>query len=328
MQNDEKKTGTSKIWKNVREMFDKDYPECVLVSEWSNPELSLAAGFHCDFMLNEGGPQKPMYSTLVRDYQNHADHIVLSDGCFNGKVPVSQRPYYEDHSYFRMDSDSNIMDFITPFTERYEKTKDLGYISPLTCNHDTVRPAFGLSEQELKLYYALLFTLPGVPFLYYGDEVGMHYQSLHTKEGGYFRTGSRTPMQWDESANLGFSSGNASDLYLPVDDSADAPTVAAQEKDPSSLLNTVRAILALRHQEEDLQADAGFEVICREPDRPFVYRRGDLLCAVNPSGRAMEVSLPASVGGKVQGDILFEIGGSSLENGKLTVGAQAFVVIR
>jgi maltose alpha-D-glucosyltransferase/alpha-amylase len=90
----------------------------------------------------------------------------------------------------------------------------------------------------------------------------------------------------------------------------------------------VRAILALRHQEEDLQADAGFEVICSEPDRPFVYRRGDLLCAVNPSGRAMEVSLPAGVSGTVQGDILFEIGSSSLTNGKLTVGAQSFVVIR
>ena len=135
-------------------------------------------------------------------------------------------------------------------------------------------------------------------------------------------------MQWDESANLGFSSGNASDLYLPVDESADAPTVAAQEKDPSSLLNTVRAILALRHKEEDLQADAEFEAICSEPDRPFVYRRGSLLCAVNPSGSSMEVSLPAGVSGTVQGEILFEIGSSSLTNGKLTVGAQSFVVIR
>ena len=156
----------------------------------------------------------------------------------------------------------------------------------------------------------------------------MRYLDVPTKEGGYFRTGARTPMQWEEGTNLGFSSGNASDLYLPVDDSVDAPTVAAQDKDPSSLLNTVRAILALRHQEEDLQADAEFEVVCSEPDRPFVYRRGSIVCAVNPAGRPMEVSLPASVAGKVQGDILFEIGGSSLENGKLTVGAQAFVVIR
>ena len=156
----------------------------------------------------------------------------------------------------------------------------------------------------------------------------MKYLDVPTKEGGYFRTGARTPMQWDGSANLGFSTGSAGDLYLPVDPSEDAPTVAAQETDPSSLLNTVRAILALRHQEEDLQADAEFEVLCSEPDRPFVYRRGSLLCAVNPSGRPMDVSLPASAAGKAQGDLLFEIGSSSLENGKLTVGAQSFAVIR
>ncbi len=38
--------------------------------------------------------------------------------------------------------------------------------------------------------------MPGVPFLYYGDEIGMRYRALPGKEGGYVRTGSRTPMQW------------------------------------------------------------------------------------------------------------------------------------
>ena len=319
---DEKKTGTSKIWKNVREMFDKDYPECVLVSEWSNPELSLAAGFHCDFMLNEGGPQKPMYSTLVRDYQNHADHIVLSDGCFNGKVPVSQRPYYEDHSYFHMDSDSNIMDFITPFTERYEKTKDLGYISPLTCNHDTVRPAFGLSEQELKLYYALLFTLPGVPFLYYGDEVGMHYQSLHTKEGGYFRTGSRTPMQWTEGKNLGFSDADADALYLPVDPDGAEQTVQAQEGKKDSLLEAVRGMLAARHQYDGFKADAPFKVLHAAPKDPLlIYSRGDRIVAINPSSKTVEAKLDSTESRKA----IWSVGQGTLENGVVTLAPQTAV---
>ena len=68
---------------------------------------------------------------------------------------------------------------------------------------------------------------PGAPFLYYGDEIGMRYLPLPTKEGGYFRTGSRTPMQWDNSANLGISAAAADKLYLPVDPAADAPTVTA-----------------------------------------------------------------------------------------------------
>ena len=193
---------------------------------------------------------------------------------------------------------------------------------------DTIRPSYNLDTTELKLAYSFLFTLPGVPFLYYGDEIGMKYLDVPTKEGGYFRTGARTPMQWDGSANLGFSEGKASDLYLPVDSSADAPTVAAQEKDPASLLNTVRAILALRHQEEDLQADADFKVVCSEAGKPFVYRRGDLLCAVNPAGSEQSVTLPASAAGKLEGSVLFELGRTSLDNGVLTVGAQSFVVIK
>ena len=200
----------------------------------------------------------------------------------------------EDHSYFRKDADGSINRFLDEYLDWYEDTKELGYISLLTCNHDTIRPSYNLDMAELKLAYSVLFTLPGVPFLYYGDEIGMRYLEVPTKEGGYFRTGSRTPMQWDESANLGFSSGRAESLYLPVDPSSDAPTVAAQEADPASLLNTVRAVLALRHQEEDLQADAEFRVVCSESSKPFVYRRGKLLCAVNPAGSAQVVALPAT----------------------------------
>ena len=53
-----------------------------------------------------------------------------------------------------------------------------------------------LSQREIALAYCTLFAMPGVPFLYYGDEIGMRYRALPGKEGGYVRTGSRTPMQW------------------------------------------------------------------------------------------------------------------------------------
>ena len=102
----------------------------------------------------------------------------------------------------------------------------------ITCNHDTPRVCPDLTPEEAKLAYAFLLTLPGVPFIYYGDEIGMRYQAgMPTKEGGYTRTGTRTPMQWAAGKNLGFSGADASLLYLPVDASPDAPTVAAQEGD-------------------------------------------------------------------------------------------------
>ena len=296
---DEKKSGTSAIWRNVREMLDREYPEAALVAEWGEPQQSLKAGFHMDFYLNGSGNG---YSTLMRDYENHA----------NG----------EDHSYFRKDAGGDINRFLKDYLPRYLDTKEDGYFCLLTCNHDTKRPRLNLDIPELKLAYAFLFTMPGVPYLYYGDEIGMRYLDLPTKEGGYFRTGSRTPMQWNEGKNLGFSAGNAADLYLPVDSAPDAPTVSAQEKDPDSLLATVKALLALRHQEEDLQADADFAQIQTKAGQPFVYRRGSLILAINPSGARQTCSLPTA------GQVIFSIGSAQTDGASLTLGSQSFAVIR
>ena len=308
---DEKKSGTSEIWHDIRRMLDLEFPDAVMISEWNDPSLALRAGFDMDFYLNEPGGG---YSTLMRDYYNNGGNI-------HGDR------YSEDHSYFKKDAGGNINRFLGQYLSRYEDTKDLGYISLLTCNHDTIRPRFNLDEDELKLAYAFIFTLPGVPFLYYGDEIGMKYLEVPTKEGGYERTGSRTPMQWDESVNLGFSEAAGSDLYLPIDSSSDAPTVASQESDPDSLLNTVRSIIALRHQEDDLQADGSLRFICSEPGKPLVYLRGSLLCIVNPEGKELKTSLPHSVPSFDHSEPLFEIGDISVKNGIISAGAQSFAVL-
>ena len=259
-----------------------------------------------DFYLNHPGCG---YASLMRDYQ--PDHF------------AGESEDKKDNSYFKKEADRDITRFLDEYMDWYEDTNRIGYISMLTCNHDTIRPRYNLEPDELKLLYAFLFTMPGVPFLYYGDEIGMRYQELPTKEGGYYRTGSRTPMQWDEGKNLGFSEGCPDSLYLPVDPAQDAPTVADQEKDPDSLLNTVRALLSLRHAQEDLQADAPFAPVCTQKDAPFVYKRGDLLLAVNPSGAQLEA--PVDAAGK---EVLFRIGTAEAADGKLRMGAQSFVVFK
>ena len=299
-------------------MLDKDYPECALVAEWSHPDLSLRAGFHMDFLLNE---PFSAYSTLVRDYQNHADRIIMSDPYFTGLDP-DQIPEYEDHSFFRMDAGGDILRFMKEYLRLYEETKEEGYISLITCNHDTVRPSFSLNERELKLFYAFLFTMPGVPFLYYGDEIGQRYLSLRTKEGGYFRTGSRTPMQWSREKNLGFSDSDSENLYLPVDPSPDAPVVSEMMKEPDSLLNTVRAVLSLRRNEEDLKASPNLKILYMEEKKlPFVYERGKRICALNPSSKPVSVTIGAG-----SRDALFEIGSGTLESGVLTLKPQSFAI--
>ena len=296
---DEKKSATSAVWLDVRRMLDLEFPDAAMVSEWGNPPLALRAGYDMDFYLNGRGNG---YSTLMRDYES---------------------PSGEDHSYFKKDAGGNINRFLDEYLKWYQDTRDIGYISLISCNHDTLRPRYNLDETELKLAYAVIFTLPGVPFLYYGDEIGMRYLPLPTKEGGYFRTGSRTPMQWDDSPNLGFSTAPAEALYLPVDEAADAPTVKAQQEDPSSLLHTVKEILAMRRGNADLQADGSLQIICSEPGMPFVYRRGGLVLAVNPDSSEKKISLP-----ECRQQILYSIGDCRCSDGVLVTGGQSFVILR
>ena len=186
-----------------------------------------------------------------------------------------------------------------------------------------MRPSWNLGDRELRLAYAFLFTMPGVPFLYYGDEIGMRYQELPTHEGGYFRTGSRTPMQWDNTANLGFSTGCSDSLYLPVDPSPDAPTVAAQEANADSLLHFVRELLALRGEQEDLRDNANLEIVHAEKGDAFAFRRGGLLLAMNPASH--EASAPMDAEGK---QVIYAIGNGRTEEDGLVLGPQSFVVFQ
>ena len=135
-------------------------------------------------------------------------------------------------------------------------------------------------------------------------------------------------MQWDESANKGFSTGRAEDLYLPVDSRENAPSAAAQEILKDSLLNTVREILALRHAEPGLQADTSFEVLhAIQGDPLFIYKRGELTIAVNPSGE--EKSSPAGILHGSGAEVLFRIGEASCkDDGAVCLGPQSFAILR
>ena len=82
-------------------------------------------------------------------------------------------------------------------------------------------------------------------------------------------------------------------------------------------------MLALRHREKDLQADAPFRAVCTEPDKPFVYRRGELTLALNPSGRALSVTLPFDVS-----RTLYQIGEAEAAGRRLTVMPQSFIALR
>ena len=119
-----------------------------------------------------------------------------------------------------------------------------------------------------------------------------YIEGLPSKEGGYIRTGSRTPMQWNDGKNHGFS--DSATPYLPTDDRAGAPTVMAQENDEGSVLSVVKKLIALHKETPALWAEGGFHVLLS--DYPLVYERDaqgkKLLIAINPSQCTKKYKVP------------------------------------
>jgi maltose alpha-D-glucosyltransferase/alpha-amylase len=303
---DAENTGTAAIWREVRALLDAAYPEAAIIAEWSHPRRAIGAGFHGDFLLafTEGAG----YQKLFRDYVMDADNRIIG----------------EDTSFFKKNAKGDIRGFLDEYLSHYEATKDQGFICLVTGNHDVPRLAFNLSPRELAIVYGFIFTMPGVPFLYYGDEIGMRYLNLVSKEGGYHRTGSRTPMQWNRGRNKGFSSAEADALYLPVDPAPDAPTVEEQEQDPSSLLNTLKAIISLRHAERDLGSRPNLEILYAKPDTlPVLYRRGSLVIGINPGESAVNAPIPVTVVVE-EGSGLYALGNVALEHGICRMEGQSF----
>ncbi|MFP4035247.1 MAG: maltose alpha-D-glucosyltransferase, partial [Desulfovermiculus sp.] len=106
-------------------------------------------------------------------------------------------------------------------------------------------PLLNNNRRKLELMNFLLFSLPGTPIIYYGDEIGMG--------DNYYlgdRNGVRTPMQWSPDRNAGFSKTNPQQLYLPVimdpEYHYEVVNVENQDKNPSSLLWWMRRVIAMR----------------------------------------------------------------------------------
>ena len=106
-------------------------------------------------------------------------------------------------------------------------------------------PLLDNSRAELELAHALLFSLPGSPFLYYGDEIGMG-DNIWLPD----RDASRTPMQWTPDRNAGFSTADPGKLYLPVVQSLvyhyTLVNVESQLAQSRSLLHWVRNVIHVR----------------------------------------------------------------------------------
>ena len=157
-------------------------------------------------------------------------------------------------------------------------------------------PLLGNDRRKIELMNVLLFTLPGTPTIYYGDEIGMG-DDFYLGD----RNGVRTPMQWSADRNAGFSKASPQKLYLPViidpQYHYEVVNVENQQNDPSSLLSWMKKIIAMR---KNFKALGRGTLEFLYPTNPKIisytesYNDEVVLVAANLSGRPQhaELSLP------------------------------------
>jgi maltose alpha-D-glucosyltransferase/alpha-amylase len=157
-------------------------------------------------------------------------------------------------------------------------------------------PLLGNDVDTIKLMNSLLLSMPGSPIIYYGDEIGMG-DNIYIGD----RNGVRTPMQWSVDRNAGFSRADPQRLYLPLIMDPiygyQAVNVEAQSRDPSSLLNWTRRILAVRRQSQCFGRGA-LEFVRPQNRKVLAYIRclpsEVVLCVANLSQTAQAVELDLS----------------------------------
>ncbi|WP_405776118.1 alpha-amylase family glycosyl hydrolase [Streptomyces sp. NBC_00859] len=269
-------TATSALWRDLRDWLDDAYPDRVLLSEWGDPKRSVPAGLHADFFLHFVG--RPLLSLWGNAQGSHS------------------ADWPSGPCYFAPEGDGSMREFLDAWHEADTAIDGRGFVALPTANHDFSRLTCGTRTRSMVApAFAFQLTWPSLPVIYYGDEIGMRYlPGLPDVEGSQLgseaRQGSRTPMQWDDSPNAGFTEAPSDRQYLPLDPDPGRPTVAGQLADPDSLLHQVRALIALRASRPELGTGGSVEVL--NDGYPFVCVRGDTyLIVVNPSGRTARYPL-------------------------------------
>ncbi len=258
VKNDEDKSATIDVWNYLFGIIKKEYPDSFFVSEWSCPSRAFKAGFDADFVLDHWDN---FYHRFSRSDENTRGLSCLHGGNLD---------------FFLNDLKSRLDD-----AKKYHKL-----LANISGNHDTFRIANYLDHKDLKLFYLLLFTLPGVPFIYYGDEIGMKTEhNIYSKDGGFQRTGSRTPMQWDDSKNMGFSDTDRS-LYLPINED-NKVNVYDAKKDKNSLYYFIKELIKIRNQIDDLKLE---DYVINENNRIIEIIRGNYKLIMNLSNEEIHLN--------------------------------------
>ena len=257
------------LWSRLIGEVKNKFPDAVFMAEWGNPTDSSECGFDVD-------------------YFNHCS--VGYNELFRGEKGSNILPAFEcGNSYFSENGKGDISAFLKYSLSVAKKLGAEKYYAVPTGYHDITRIATYKSVEEMKCIFAFLFAYKNLPMIYYGDDIGIKHNFKLNKDGGYIRTGARTPMRWSNGKNAGFSDSDKR-LYLPVGRSG--VNVETQIKDENSLYNFVRKIIRIkkRYAAFDFDADIAIDENCGYPLEFVREKDGEkILVVINPTENAYEI---------------------------------------
>jgi len=234
---------THEVLKRMRRELDASYPNRMLLAEanqWpSDVRPYFGDGDECHMAFHF--PLMPRMFMALRQEDRHAITEILNQ--------TPDLPPTSQWALFLRNHDELTVEMIT------DEERD--YMYSVYANDPQMRINGGIrrrlaplvenSRRRVELLTSLLFSLPGTPVIYYGDEIGMG-DNIYLGD----RNGVRTPMQWSSDRNGGFSRADPARLFAPpIQDPVygyQAINVEAQERYPFSLLNWMKRMVALRRQ--------------------------------------------------------------------------------
>ena len=260
---------THEFLRKLRKMVDESYPGRVIIAEANQPPAEVVEYFgtqeepECHMAFHF--PIMPRLYYALRD-QKAAPIIETMKDTPNIPEGAQWGTFLRNH-------DELTLEMVTAD----ERAAMLGWYAPdprMRANIGIRRrlaPLLDNSRSEIELINALLLSLPGSPFLYYGDEIGMG-DNIWLED----RDAVRTPMQWNPDRNAGFSAADPGKLYLPVIQSLvynySMANVEAEAAHSGSLLRWTRQILSVRKNHPAFGLGA-FEHVEADHDVVLAYLR-------------------------------------------------------
>lgn len=284
---------THEYFKEIRKMMDEEFPGTILLAEanqWpSDAKQYFGKGdeFHMAFNF----PLMPrIFISLARENSFPLINIISQT------LPI---PDNCDWAIFLRNHDELTLEMVTD-EERDIMYNEYAKLPKMRLNLGIRRRLAPLVDNDratMELLNALMFSLPGTPIIYYGDEIGMG-DNVYLGD----RNGVRTPMQWSYDRNAGFSTADNEQLYSPVVTNPnyhyESVNVESELRSGSSLLNWMEKMLRVRKNYSELLGRGGIRFIDQKNRRVLTYVREykdqRMLCIFNLSRRPtyVELNLP------------------------------------